>query len=87
MFKIVVHKRAAGYLRRLPSEHKERIRDAIKTLAATPNEQLHVKQMVGDWKGYSRLRISKFRVIFWIDSNKNILYVDHIGTRGDIYKS
>ncbi len=26
------------------------------------------------------------RIIFWLDEIENVLYVDHIGPRGDIYK-
>ena len=26
------------------------------------------------------------RIIFWYDSNEDVIYVDHIGPRGDIYK-
>ena len=42
--------------------------------------------MVGDWAGYYRLRVGNVRVIFWIDKDENIISVDHIGPRGDVYK-
>ena len=43
--------------------------------------------MVGEWQGYYRLRIGDFRVIFWLDQEARIIYVDYIGPRGDIYKT
>lgn len=42
--------------------------------------------MVGDWAGYRRVRVGNVRIIFWVDELKNIVYVDHIGPRGDVYK-
>ena len=41
--------------------------------------------MAGDWAGYHRVRVGNVRVIFWIDKD-NLISVDHIGPRGDIYK-
>ena len=42
--------------------------------------------MLGEWKGYYRIRIGNVRLIFWVDQVKKIIYVDHIGPRGDVYK-
>jgi len=42
--------------------------------------------MLGEWDGYQRIKIGNIRIIFWVDSEKNTIYVDHIGPRGDIYK-
>lgn len=33
-----------------------------------------------------RIRIGDLRVIFWYDEQDDLIYVDHIGPRGDIYK-
>jgi hypothetical protein len=46
----------------------------------------NIKTMVGNWAGYKRARVGDVRIVFWIDKDKNIIYVDHIGPRGDIYK-
>jgi len=45
-----------------------------------------VIQMAGEWTGYQRIRIGDLRVIFWYDEQEDIIYIDHIGPRGDIYK-
>jgi len=42
--------------------------------------------MVGEWSGYSRIRINKLRIIYWFNEIEDIIYVDHIGPRGDVYK-
>ena len=85
MFKVVVHRRAVAYLKRLPTNQKERIKKALQKLAQDPLKP-GVKPMAGHWKGYYRLRIGDFRVIFWIGQEEKTVYVDYIGARGDIYK-
>ncbi len=86
MFRVVVHKRAASYIRRLPREQKERLKKALEELAHDPFRP-GVKAMVGEWRGYYRLRVGNLRVIFWVDRESRTIYVDYIGPRGDVYKS
>ncbi len=42
--------------------------------------------MLGEWAGWHRIRIGDMRVIFWFDEDEDIVYIDHIGYRGDVYK-
>ena len=83
--KVVVHRRAARYLRRLPADQKARIKNRLVELASDPTTKPGVRQMKGRWAGYCRLRIGDRRVIFFVDDQKQIVYVDHIGARGDVY--
>ncbi|MFC1863782.1 type II toxin-antitoxin system RelE/ParE family toxin [Thermodesulfobacteriota bacterium] len=86
MSKVIVHHHPAKYLRRLPKETKERIKKILKELEDNPLEHSQVKHMVGEWAGYHRIRVGKLRVIFWYDKSGDVVYIDHIGPRGDIYK-
>lgn len=86
MSKVIVHRHVAKYLQRLPKEIKERIKDILKQLEENPLEQPGVKHMVGDWAGYHRMRVGKMRIIFWFDDTEDVVYVDYIGPRGDVYK-
>jgi mRNA interferase RelE/StbE len=86
MSKVLVHRHAAGYLNRLPKKTKDRIKEILKELEENPLGQSNLKHMVGEWAGYHRIRAGKFRIIFWCDQSDDVVYIDHIGPRGDIYR-
>lgn len=86
MSKVVVHRNAAKYLQRLPKEIKERVKNILEELQQGPLQNPSVKHMVGDWAGYHRIKAGNLRIIFWYDRSEDIVYVDHIGPRGDVYK-
>jgi len=85
-YSVIVHKRVVRYLQRLSAIQKERIKQSLKILEDGINTRKDIKQMVGDWKGYYRMRVGDIRIIFWIDQELKTIYIDHIGSRGDIYK-
>ncbi len=86
MSNVIVHRHAAKHLKRLPKETKDRIKDILKQLENNPLKHSGIKQMFGEWAGYHRIRVGKLRIIFWFDTKEDIVYVDHIGPRGDVYK-
>ncbi len=86
MYRVVVHRRAARYLQRLPRSQRERIQSLLRDVALEPVRRPNVKPMVGEWQGYYRIRVGDTRIIFWLDTQEMTVYVDHIGPRGDVYK-
>lgn len=86
MSKVIIHRRTFRYLQRLPRPDQERVRTSLHRIAEDISSYPDVIQMAGEWVGYQRIRIGTLRVIFWYDEQKDIIFVDHIGPRGDIYK-
>lgn len=86
MSKVIVHRHAAKYHKSLPRETKDRVKEVLKELEEHPLGYPGVKRMFGEWAGYHRIRVGKLRIIFWFDEKDDIVYVDHIGPRGDVYK-
>jgi len=86
MSQVVLHRHSAKYLKRLPKDAKEQVKETLRRLQQNPLEQHGVKHMFGEWAGYHRMRVGKLRVIFWYDEKRDIVYVDNIGPRGDVYK-
>jgi mRNA interferase RelE/StbE len=85
-YKVIVHKRAVKYLKSLSAVQKDRIKQSLKKLEKGIDDMADIKQMAGDWTGYYRTRVGSVRIIFWIERELKTIYVDHIGSRGDIYK-
>jgi len=50
------------------------------------NVNIDLKKLVGDWEGYYRLRKGKLRIIFEVNKNERVLFVEKIDFRGDVYK-
>ena len=86
MFELVIHRRASRYFRRLPQNLQNRINNVLRQLRPSPLQISGLKKMAGDWAGYHRLRVGHIRIIVWIDESAKIIYVDHIGPRGDVYR-
>ena len=45
-----------------------------------------VRKLKGEWKGYFRIRKGRLRVIFSVDFNDRVLYVERADFRGKAYK-
>jgi len=86
VYKVIVHKRAQRYLNKLKLDQKKKVIKCLTELAADPFQNKNVKQMFGNWKGHYRMRVGTMRVIFWIDQSEKLIYIDHVGPRGDVYK-
>lgn len=71
-------RQAIKFLKAQEKSNQHRIITAINLL---PNGD--VKKLQGEASKY-RLRVGNFRIIF--DKQGNILYIEKIGNRGDVYK-
>jgi len=77
-------KQAVKYLSRLENKSKKRLREAFKKLSFVPL-QGDIKQLQKHENLY-RLRVGDFRILFSIYFDKNIILINEIDTRGEIYK-
>ena len=66
MATLIVHRQAANYLKKLPKVRKEKIKTSLRRLEENPLDYPKIKDMVGEWTGYSRIRIGNLRVIYWL---------------------
>jgi mRNA interferase RelE/StbE len=86
MGNLVVHDRAARYIKRLDTRIKNQLIAKLSQLAANPESMPGVKPMAGEWAGFFRFRHGDFRVIYMFDRAKDMIIVAHVGPRGDVYK-
>ena len=85
--KIKYSKKSLKFLAKQDATTVNRIRNAVIILTYTPPEG-DIKAMQGTEKGKMRLRVGSYRVIYWYSQENDIeiLFIDGIGNRGDIYK-
>ncbi|MBO5164694.1 MAG: type II toxin-antitoxin system RelE/ParE family toxin [Ruminococcus sp.] len=85
--KIRYSKKSLKFLAKQEKSTVNRIRTAIQKLADTPSE-CDIKEMQGTKKGKMRMRVGSFRIIYSYteENGLEILFIDEIGNRGDIYK-
>jgi len=81
-YDIIIENLAEKFIMKLPRSEKERI---LKTIYKLPNGT-DIKQLKGKKsKGFYRLRVGDYRVIYTIDNGKLLIHVIDVGNRGQIY--
>jgi mRNA interferase RelE/StbE len=70
----------------LDEKTRVKIIEALNTLTKYPLtlRRLDVEKLEGINRTY-RLRIGRYRIIFYVDKEEKIIYVTHIGKRGKLY--
>lgn len=84
--RVIVHRRAARYVGKLPADEKARLKERLSQLLENPSQMSGAKAMHGEWQGYQRLRVGSLRIVYWVDEDRHLVFVDYIGPRGDVYK-
>jgi mRNA interferase RelE/StbE len=87
-FKIIAHRRVHKFIRELKDEKlKNTIKDAIAKLEDYPLalREMNTEKVKGLEKTF-RIRIGKYRVIFFVDKTERTIYVTHAEARKRVYK-
>jgi addiction module RelE/StbE family toxin len=92
--KIKLSKSASKFLKKLDDTSRENVIGKIGTLKTCletqkvyPPEELDIKKLKGELKGFSRIRVGKMRIIFQIRSATNEIFIYDINYRGNVYNS
>lgn len=83
-YKLIYHKSAVKFIAKQDKGIPKRIAEGLKGLLAIPPEG-DIKSM----KSYTdlyRLRVGTFRILFEINHDEKVIYIQAIGNHGDIYK-
>jgi mRNA interferase RelE/StbE len=83
--RVVFTRAAERSLMRLPTDRRRQILVRIEAVAADPsNRRLHIEPLAGS--ELFRLRIGAYRVLFSLENARDVLTVELVRTRGDVYK-
>lgn len=90
-YSVLLNPKTAKELNRLPKEAVENLKDGLKHLKTNPTSArsgVDVKHLVGtsDPKLY-RLRVGRYRAIFWVDEARAEVLVEKIALRRRAYTS
>jgi len=85
MYKVIFHKRAKSFYDRLPKRQKKRLNKAIDKLEDNPLYGKDIKKLKGDLQGKYRLKVGPFRIVYLVNKERNLVVVESIGPRGNIY--
>ena len=69
----------------LPRNLRERIRAAIDLLAENPRPH-GIKALQGGQKGYLRLRVGEYRIIYRVEDDRLLVLVVAVGHRREVYR-
>ena len=80
-FKILLHPKAAQFLKKAHPSTRERIKACLKELEEAPEKKGEQLKPSTFW----RLRIGDYRVIYDIDAHRRIVVILYAGHRRDVY--
>ena len=82
--KVIFTSAARKTLRRLPADRRVQIVSRIEAAASGQAQNLDVQRLASS--DLRRLRVGEYRVLFAVDTANQVLKVELIRTRGDVYK-
>ncbi len=63
-----------------------RVNEALDNIIKNPFEHTHTKKLKGEFEGSYRYRLGSLRIVYSVNPEKNIVFIEAIGARGDVYK-
>ena len=84
-FRVLIHKKADEFLKRISLEDKQRIVDKLKQLEDFPAVKLDIVKIAGEANTF-RLRIGNYRALFKVYEQEKIIVIAKIETRKKIYQ-
>lgn len=76
-------RRAVKELAALPRDDRQKVFDRVEALVSDP---LKGKPLSGTWKGFRRLRVGTYRVVYAFDAARLLILVLRIDHRRDVYR-
>ena len=78
---------AEKYFKRLDKKLQRKIKEKLRALSRQQNplENVQVRALTGELKGFYRLRIGDYRIIFALLEEEKVIAIVNILPRGDAY--
>ncbi|MEM2463959.1 MAG: type II toxin-antitoxin system RelE/ParE family toxin, partial [Candidatus Bathyarchaeia archaeon] len=82
-FRVLLHKKADEFLKRISLKDKQRIVDKLRQLEDFPAVKLDIVKIAGEANTF-RLRVGKYRALFKVYEQEKIIVIAKIDTRKKI---
>lgn len=87
MYRIEFSRKAAKFYQKTDTTTAKRLNLAFSKLAQDPFTHYNIKRLTGELKGSLRFRVGDIRIVYSVDKKNNIIYIEIIRPRGDVYKT
>jgi len=86
-YTVELSRTAGKYYKRVDVNTAQRLDECFKMLEENPFDFEHcdIKKLWGQFKGRLRYRIGSLRVIYRVDKEQKVVYIEVISSRGDLY--
>ena len=85
MYNLKYEKKFLKKIKDIPKKEQKEIKKEIKGLKKEPKKK-NTKDLNGKYKGYRRLRVGNYRVIYSIKKEELVILIINVGHRKEIYK-
>jgi mRNA interferase RelE/StbE len=83
-YQLRIARRALKTLERLPQDARSAVKTALDALTEDPFGG-DVKALTGEWKGFYRRRVGRYRILYTVDTKARIVSVESVAHRKDAY--
>jgi mRNA interferase RelE/StbE len=86
MYKVELSRKAARFYQKTDTVTARRLNLAFAKLSQDPFKHYNIKRLRGELEGSYRLRVGDIRIVYSVDEKENIVYIEVIRFRGDVYR-
>jgi mRNA interferase RelE/StbE len=83
LYRVEIPPRVAEFIRHLEPQLKQRIRAALRTLAADPARGEPLKRDLSEYRKY---RVGRFRIVYARDAKGRVVRIMAVGQRRRVYE-
>lgn len=85
MFELRLSHEAAKFYQKLPTKRARQVNRALDHLIREPFAGPQIKRLHGPLEGSWRCRVGDLRIIYRVDLEAHLVWVETIGPRGSVY--
>jgi len=86
MYEIELSRNAAKYYSDLENNRARIINRCLQTISENPFYHLNIKKLHGEFEGSYRYRFGDLRIIYSVDKERKIIFIELIVPRGKAYR-